>query len=282
MSKILISLFAVCCFAAAAQPPAPGPAPEVPKTAKHTMTREVLLEKIKQAADPEDAAKNWKTMLIKMQMGAPMQQLSFSVTGMYKFPDKAKLIAEMPGLPVITEVFDGKQAWKEVAGLGIQMKTDEQLAFAEFECRKSNPALELTDIYEKVELDPYLYQAGGFSCYKLLCYPPEKLKMPPTQLFVDAKEFLARYSIENQLSEMGMVQVAATISDYKVVEGVKVPMLMEMDMMGIKMQAKLLSIKINEAVPDTEFRFPESKEPETQKPETEKPEPQGAEVKDDK
>ncbi|MFA6717420.1 MAG: hypothetical protein WC082_04325 [Victivallales bacterium] len=260
MLKKLIYLSVVFCFAADPAATVFAATPEMPKTAMHNMSREALFEKMKKAADPGDVAKNWKTMTIKMQMGVPMQQINLAVRALYKFPDKSKVVAEMPGIPVTTEVFNGSQAWKETAGLGIQMKTGVQLAFAEFDCKKANPALELTEIYKKVELDPSLHKVAGFSCYKLICYPPDKLNVPPTQLFIDDKEFLARHSVESQLSEMGVVQVAVDIKDYKVVKGVKLPMLMEMNMLGIKMQAKILAVKINDEIPDTEFLFPENKD----------------------
>ncbi|MDD5596795.1 MAG: hypothetical protein PHV82_02555 [Victivallaceae bacterium] len=260
MLKKLVSLSAVLCFAACRATAVLSVTPEIPKITLHNMSREALFEKMKKAADPGNVAVNWKTMTVKMQMGVPMQQRSLAVTAMYKFPAKSKIVAEMPGIPVTTEVFNGTQAWKETAGLGIQMKTGVQLAFAEFDCKKANPALELTDIYKKVELDPSLYKVAGFSCYKLICYPPDKLNVPPSQLFIDDKEFLARYSIESQLSEMGVVQVAVDIKDYKIVEGVRLPMLMEINMLGIKMQAKILGVKINDKIPDTEFLFPENKD----------------------
>jgi hypothetical protein len=262
MSKILIPLFAVCCFTAAAFSPL-----EVPKATKHNMSREKLLEKIEKAADPKDVCKTWKTTLIKMEMTIPMQQHRLMLTSMYKKPDKVKAVAQMPGIPVITDVFDGKRAWKETAGLGIQEKTGRQLAFAEFECKKSNPALKLTDIYEKVELDPYLYSVGGFFCYKLICHLPKKLDVPPTQMFFDEKEFLGRYSIEHQLAEMGVVPVAISVSNYKNIEKVNFPMSMEMNMMGIKMLAKIVSFKVNVEIPDAEFKFPESEELKSEEPE---------------
>ncbi|MCK4982902.1 MAG: hypothetical protein KAS17_08265 [Victivallaceae bacterium] len=221
--------------------------------------QEVLLAKMEKAVDPEGIAHSWKTIIIKMQLKIPMQQLKMSVTGLYKFPDKSKVVAVMPGILTETQVFNGRQAWKETAGLGIQMKTGIQLAFAEFECRKTNPALKMTEIYEKITLDPDLYQIGEFSCHKLICTLPAELNVAPTQLFVDNKEFLIRSSIENQLTDMGVVPVTLIFSDYKIVNGIKTAMLVNMNMMGIKMIGKLLSVKVNEKIADSEFQLPKDK-----------------------
>ena len=245
MSKYLVFLLTVFCFNVVAQ-----------KTIKHNMTQKVLLANMRKAADPKDVSKNWKTLIIKMEMSIPMQQLKISATGMYKFPDKSKSIAVIPAMPTVTQVFNGTQAWKETGGLGIQMKTGIQLAFAKFECKKTNPALKLTEIYEKVTLDPYLYKKGKFSCYKLTCTLPADLQVASTQIFVDNNEFLIRHSIENQLTEMGAVPVSINLSDYRMVKGVKTPMLMNMNMMGIEMIGKILSVKINQNISDSEFKFP--------------------------
>jgi len=191
-----------------------------------------------------------------MHLEIPMQQNKVTATAMYKFPDKSKSIAVIPGMPTVTQVFDGKQAWKETGGLGIQMKTGIQLAFAKFECKKSNPALSPTEIYEKITLDPYLYKMGKFVCYKLICSLPAELMVAPSQLFVDNKEFLIRSSIENQLTEMGVIPVRMDFSDIKVISGVKTPMHVSMNMMGIKMIGKIISVKVNTKIADSEFKLP--------------------------
>ena len=251
MSKIFILSLTVFCFTAVAQ--------KAVQPIKHSMTKKVLLDKMEKAVDPKDVAKTWKTAIIKMQMEVSMQQLKMAVTASYKFPNKSKVVATMPGIPVVTQVFNGKQAWKETAGLGIQMKTGIQLAFAKFECKKSNPILTPSEIYEKITLDPYLYKIGEFSCYKLICALPAELNVSPTQLFVDNKEFLVRRGVENQLSEMGVVSVDIKLSNYKFIKGIRTPMLVNMNMMGIKMVGKLLSVKVNEKIADSEFQLPKDK-----------------------
>ncbi|MBU8901305.1 MAG: hypothetical protein KOO69_01055 [Victivallales bacterium] len=245
MSKFFIALLTVFCFSAVAQ-----------QGAKHSMTQEVLLAKMEKAADPKDIAKTWTTMKIKLEMSVPMQQLTISGSAIYKFPDKSKSIALIPGMPTVTQVFNGKQAWKETVGLGMQEKTGIQLAFARFECKKINPAMKLSEVYEKITLDPYLYKKGNFTCYKLICSLPAELNVAPSQMFIDNKNFLVRYSVENQLTEMGAVPVTIELLNYKIIKGVKAPMLMNMNMMGVKMVSKILSIKVNEKIADSEFKFP--------------------------
>ena len=254
MSKFFIALLTVLCFTAVAQKTTPAEA-----KIKHDMSQKVLLDKMEKAVDPKGVAKTWKTIIVKIQLQIPMQQLKISATAMYKLPNKSKTIATMPGIPTVTNVFNGKQAWKETAGLGIQMKTGIQLAFAKFKSKQSNPALKPTEIFEKITLDPYLHKIGKFSCYKLICSLPAELNIAPTQSFVDNKEFLIRRSIESELTEMGVVSATIKPSDYKTIQGVKTAMLVNINMMGIKMVGKLLSVKVNKEIADSEFELPKDK-----------------------
>ncbi len=251
MSKFLISLLTIiCCCSVILKAGDP---------LKHNMAKKDLLDKMEKAVDPKGAAKKWKTLVVKMQMQVPMQQQKMSVTAMYKFPDKSKGIATIPGAPTTIEVVNGKQAWKETVGLGIQMKSGVQLAFARFECRKSNPALNPTEIYAKITLDPYLYKIGEYSCYKLICALPAELKVEPSQVFVDNKDFLIRRSIENQLTDMGVIPVSIDSSDYKVMNGIKVAVTVKTSIMGIGIVGKILSVEPDEKIPDSEFQLPKDK-----------------------
>ena len=257
MSKFLIGLLAVACFGSIALKA--EDAKKVDKPLKHNMKKKELLDKMEKAVDPKGAAKKWKTLILKMQMQAPMQQQKVSITAMYKFPDKSKGIAKIPGAPTTIQVVNGKQAWKETVGLGIQMKSGVQLGFAKFQCKKSNPALKPEDIYEKITLDPYMYKIGEFSCYKLICYLPAELKIEPSRIFVDNKEFLIRRSVENQLTDMGVIPVSIDSKDYKVMNGIKIATTVNTNIMGIEINGKILSLKANEKIPDSEFELPKDK-----------------------
>jgi len=251
MSKFLISLLTAACFASIVL--------KADQPLKHNMKQKELLDKMEKSVDPKGAAKKWKTLVVKMQMQVPMQQQKMEVAAMYKFPDKSKGIATIPGAPTTIEVVNGKQAWKETVGLGIQMKSGVQLAFARFECKKSNPALTPDEIYAKITLDPYLYKIGKYSCYKLICDLPAELKIEPSQVFVDNKEFLIRRSIENQLTDMGVIPVTVDSGDYKVMDGIKVATTVKTSIMGIAIVGKILSMKADEKIPDSEFELPKNK-----------------------
>lgn len=251
MSKFLIGLLAAACFASVTL--------KADQLLKHNMTQKELLDKMEKAVDSKGAAKKWKTLVVKMQMQVPMQQQKMSVTAMYKFPDKSKGVAAIPGAPTTIQVVNGKQAWKETVGLGIQMKSGEQLAFARFECKKSNPALKPEDVYKKITLDPYMYKIGKYSCYKLICELPDELKVEPTQIFVDNKDFLIRRSIENQLTDMGVIPVAIDSEGYKNLSGIKLATIVKTNIMGIEVVGEILSLKANEKIPDSEFELPKDK-----------------------
>ena len=251
MSRFLIAALAVVCFSSVVL--------KADEPFKHNMSQKTLLDKMDKAVDPKGLAKKWKTLVVKMQMTVPMQQQKMSITAMYKFPDKSKGIAKMTGAPTTIQVFNGKQAWQETVGLGIQMKSGAQLAFAKFECRKSNPALKPTEIYEKITLDPYLYKIGEYSCYKLICALPAELNAKPSQVFVDNKDFLIRRSVEDQLTAMGTISVSIDMEAYKMMKGIKLATTIKTNIMGIEMVGNILSLKVDKKIPDSEFQLPEKK-----------------------
>lgn len=251
MSKITIVLLTVICFSSVVL--------NAEQPFKHKMTQKVLLDRMEKAVDPKGLAKKWKTLIVKMQMKIPLQQQKMSITAMYKFPDKSKGIAKMTGAPTIIQVFNGKQAWQETVGLGIQIKSGVQLAFAKFECKKSNPALKPSEIYEKITLDPYLYKIGKYSCYKLICTLPVELKVDPSQIFVDNKAFLIRRSIENQLSAMGVIPVSIELEDYQIMNDIKIATTVKTNIMGIEMLGKILSLKVDKKIADSEFKLAKDK-----------------------
>ncbi|MDD5728958.1 MAG: hypothetical protein PHV59_10380 [Victivallales bacterium] len=222
----------------------------------HKMTLKALLDKMEKATDPYGKAKSWKSTLTRTEMTVPMQQLKLAVNILCKYPDKSKLVMTMPGIPKITEVCNGKRAWKETAGLGIQEKTGIQLDFAKFQCRKNNPAIKLTELYAKVTLDPQLYQLDGFTCYKLICELPPEFKIAPTRMFIDTKEFLPRCAIENQLTDMGIIPVKMDFSAFRSLAGIKMPTKVSSTMMGLQMHVTVLSFEVNCEAADSEFRFP--------------------------
>ena len=228
---------------------------EAPKV-KHDMTLKVLLDKMEKAEDPKGLAKKWKTVELKMQLSVPMQNVKVKVVSYHKYPLKSKTISMIPGMPKQIEVFDGKNAWKMTEGIGVQTLTGKRLEFAEFVAKKSNPALKLTEVYEKVTLDPYKYKLGEFNCYKLICQPPKSLGLPPSVTLVDDKKFLARQSQEYHLTEMGTVPVVITLDGYKMLADTMQATKVNMNMMGIQMIGTLVSLTPDVKIPDSEFALP--------------------------
>jgi hypothetical protein len=253
MPKFLIALLTVFCFTSFAQKDNSS------GLLKHNMSQKVLLEKMEKAVDPDGVCKKWKTIIIKMEMSVPMQKVKVSASVMAKFPDKTKTVAIIPGMPKVIEVLNGNKAWKETVGLGLQMKTGVQLAFAKFKARKTNPTLTLPQIYEKVTLDPYLYKFGKYQCYKLICSAPKDLNVKAEEFFVDDKEFLPRGHIASEYTEMGVIPVTSEFMSYKKLKGTNMPTHINSYMMGIKLTGKILSIEPNAKIADSEFKFPNNK-----------------------
>lgn len=253
MSKVLIFLLTVFCFSCTAQESGTA------NSLKHNMTKEVLLDKIAKAADPQDVSKNWKTLVYKAEMIYPVRKIKVLITCKSKYPDKSKAVYQCPKMADVTEVVNGKQAWNETAGKGVRMKSGLELAFAEFALRRGNPALKPAEVYEKITLDPVLYQFGKYRCYRLICTLPEKLNVNPDELFVDNKEFLLRRLVSIQVADNKAVSIVRDFTSYKKIKGVKVAMQADIYIMGGKITQNVFFMEINEKIPDSEFELPKDK-----------------------
>lgn len=225
---------------------------------KHNMTQEVLIDKMEKAIDPGGVRKKWKTLTYEIEMIFPAQKFNASGTGISKYPDKCKAVLKCP-MATFIEVVNGKQAWSETVGKGIQMKTGLKLALAKFELKKSNPAIRITEVYEKITLDPVFYKFGKHKCYKLICTLPEEINVEPDTFFIDNKDFLIRWSASSQFAINKVTPIYRECLSYKKIKGVKVSIKNKLYMTGGIAVLNVLSLKINEKIADSEFELPKEK-----------------------
>ena len=253
MSKFLIVLSMLSCAAIHGQEPASQ------DFVKHNMTQKVLIDKMYKAIDPDGVCKKWKTVINKIEMVYPVQKVKLLGSGIGKYPDKIKTILKFSNGTTIIEVVNGKQAWRETTGQGIKMKSGTQLAFAKFRCKKTNPALKITEVYEKITLDPVLYKFGKHKCYKLICALPGEINVEPEIFFVDNKKFLIRWYVSSQFMDNESIPVYREFLSYKKIKGVNLPMKQNIYIKGGMIVQNTLSLKINEKIPDSEFELPKEK-----------------------
>ena len=249
MRKILLVMLACFSFVLCAPAQEGGNATGI--------TLEQLLNNMDKAVDPDNKAKGIKTVVSKYEGSVAMQDIKLQVTTIFKSPDKSKTIIKAgESMPDSIELFNGQSGWTVVPGMGVRQINGPQLDFMKFTAKLSNPANRMRDIFPKIEVAPVLEKIDDKDCYKLTCQTDPKLKQLPLAIYVDSKTFLPAKMVVMVFTDMGQIPGTTFYSDYKNMSGLVIPTVQKTQTMGMEMSTKLISIKYNEAVADTEFELP--------------------------
>lgn len=221
------------------------------------ITLDKLLNNMDKAVDPDSKAKEIKTVISKYEGSVAMQDIKLQVTSIFKSPDKSKTIIKAgESMPDSIELFNGRNGWTVVPGMGVRQINGPQLDFMKFTAKLSNPANRMRDIFPKIEVAPVLEKIDGKDCYKLTCQADPKLNQLPLAIYVDSKTFLPAKMVVMVFTDMGQIPGTTFYSDYKNMNGLIIPTVQKTQTMGMEMSTKLISIKYNEAVADSEFELP--------------------------
>ena len=218
---------------------------------------EQLLKNIDKAVDPDDKAQDIKTVISKYEGGVSMQEIKIQITTMFKSPDKSKTIIKAgENMPDSVEIFNGREGWTIIPGMGVRQINGPQLDFMKLTAKMSNPANRIKDIFPKIEVAPMMEKVEGVDCYKLTCEAEEKLHLAPAAIFIDSKTFLPVKMVIMVFSDMGQIPGATFYSNYKKLGGMMIATEQKTQTMGMEMTTKLLSIKFNDIIGDFEFEVP--------------------------
>ena len=260
MRKTLFILFACFSFVLCAPAQDNGNATGI--------TLEKLLDNIDKAVDPDNKAKDIKTVISKYDGSVSMQDIKLQITTMFKAPAKSKTIIKAgENMPDSIELFNGQDGWTIVPGMGVRQINGAQLEFMKFTAQMSNPANRMRDIFPKIELSPVLEKIDGKDCYKLTCQADARLKQLPLAIYVDIKTFLPAKMVIMVFTDMGQIPGTTFYSNYQKINGLVIPTEQKTTTMGMEMATKLASIKYNEIIADFEFDVPkEFNAPQTEAP----------------
>lgn len=186
---------------------------------------------------------------------AAVMGMSVPITIYAKRPDKVRSEVEVQGMEIVN-AFDGETAW------GIN-----PMAGAE---PQKLPADQVASIKSQASFDGMLFNHGenGYT----LAYlgegevrgaPAYKLRVTDAAgdsltLFLDADSFL-EVKTEKEVTDpqMGQVTVETFFDDYRVVEGMKLPFVIETVVKGQSFQKVTMEeIDLNAEIPDSLFAFP--------------------------
>ena len=217
-----------------------------------------LIAKIEKAADPQGTAKNIKTRISKAELIIPQQKIKMSITTYTKFPDKNKVVTEIPGIMKSVTVLNGEKAWESSPAMGTREITGTELASMKFDIDMRRPDTKMRDVFSKIELADKLEKVGEFMCYKMVCTPKKKYSSKPVTLYFDNKKFYLRKTVMTSITKMGPIKSETILKDFKIINGRPTAMTITVKQMNISVLLKTIKIENNVKIADSEFAKPET------------------------
>lgn len=217
-----------------------------------------IIVKIEKAVDPENVSKTIKTSVQKAELEMPAQNIKMNITVTNKFPNKSRVKTELPGVMTILRVFNGVDGWEYSPVLGMRQIEGKELNSVKFDMAMQTPNNKMRDIFSKIEVPDKREKIGEFECYKFICTPKKKYNQSLIIMFIDTKKFLMRKMDLTVESQMGAIKTESIFSDYQKVNKMMVPMVTTMKQAGMDVKLKVLEIKNNAEVNDSEFDKPAS------------------------
>jgi outer membrane lipoprotein-sorting protein len=202
---------------------------------------------------------NWKklnTMRIDGKMS--MQGMVFNFTIQSKRPNKRKVVVDAQGTKII-QAFDGIDAWmiNPLAGGSEPAKMPDELA-KEFTTQKFEP--DFVDYKKKGHQVTLLgeEEVDGVVCFKIQLIKNIDQEEITELHFFDMKFFVPIMVINNPVSgTMKGQEVKTYLSDYKEIDGMKMPTLMEAKVNGQSIRKLTFEkIVLNGEIDDSSFTFP--------------------------
>lgn len=220
-----------------------------------TMNAENADDIIKKSLEASGSAKVKEVKTMKAEMVINMMGMDIPSTMYTKKPEKLRVESSAMGQSVII-VSDGQKMWMSQNGQVMELPEDKKEAQLEQQ-KGNNP---LSNIFVDYEENGYTAtlvgteKVKGKDAYKISLIGKDSTN---TIMFVDKKTYLTT-KIINKKNIMGnMTEVEVFINEYKKIEGMQIPMKMEMSVQGMTMDMKFNYIKINIDLDDKLFTKPQ-------------------------
>lgn len=214
-----------------------------------------IIANIDKANDPNDIGKNIKTLTTEIELSIPEQKISMQLTIKDKFPDKSKKTTEIVGISSVINIINDFEAW-EISQNNVRVITGRELEFNKFQLLMKNPTKKFKDVFKDIKLEEGSFQIGKNDCIKLICTPNTYLEFSPLTMYFSKKDFLLQRMEMMVETPLGQILIVSMIEEYKKINGRIVPVKTKTMQNGITIESKLISVKENIDIPDSEFENP--------------------------
>lgn len=228
---------------------APAEAPAAPAPAVALPDAKEIVAKAIDAIGGKDAWMALTSIDMKGTMEIPAAKLKGPMRTVIGAPARMVTSMEIAGLGVFRSGYDGKTGWsmdkmsgpRLLAGKELEMLAREADLFKE---------LDISQRFDSVETVGE-GKFGGFDCWKVLGKRGEDV----TTLWYEKDTYLTRGIEMTVTTQMGKIPVKTVMSEYREIDGIRLPVRSEATQMGQKMVSTFSEIVLNKAT-DADFEVP--------------------------
>lgn len=258
LAAALIALSAVAAMAqrqpaprrpAARQPAATQPAPRLP-----AITAQELLNRNIAATGGRAAYERLTSTTMKGNLEIRAQGLTGTLEIFQKAPDKFLSVQTLSGIGEIRQGVDGAVGWAKDPFTGVRTLEGVELALQRRAAR-FNAVLHAAELYERMEVTGQAV-IDGRPHYVLRLTPKEG---KPLVQWIDGRTFLITRSEMTVQGPQGEMTMASRLSDYRLVDGVRVPFRLVSTIGGaVELTITITEVKNNVPLEDSIFARPAS------------------------
>ena len=223
----------------------------VEKKPEAGLTAEQIIAKNIEAIGGKAALDKIKTRITKGTLEISAQGITGTMEEYKKAPNKIVSLGVINGIGTIAEGFNGQVAWGNNPFTGLREKSGTELASAKRDAELAGE-LNWKQLYKSVELAGS-EKVGDSETYLLKFTPNEGA---PLTKYYDKKSFLVVREDVVAETPQGTVPTTTYASDYREVDGVKLPFDIRQEASGQSIHIKITEIKHNVPIDDAKFDKP--------------------------
>jgi hypothetical protein len=222
--------------------------------AQSALTAEQVLEKSIAASGGRKALEKITSTVGKGTLDVPSQGVTAALEYYAKAPDKRLIVVKVEGWGELRRSCDGRTAWEDHPSNGFRALEGEERADALGEC-VFNEELKWRELYPKIE-GAGKEKVGEREAYKIVMTPATG---KPVTRYFDADTFLLAGQAMKRSTPQGIVEVRVEYSDYREVDGIKIPFGVKELTPGQEVIIRLTELQNNVAIEDARFAKPAGK-----------------------
>lgn len=222
-----------------------------------TLTGEQVLDKYVEVTGGKAAYEKLKTRRMKAAMEIPGAPVKPTMEIFQKAPNLHLQLVAIPEMGMEqSRGFDGKIAWSKDPMQGVRVLEGKEASAMKDET-PFNVEIRWREVYKEAK-NLGRKTIDGTDGYEIELTPKEGGN--PTTSFYDATSFLLIHQTKTQETPQGKMTSKISMSDYKDVDGIKIPFTMTISGGPQKVIMKIQEVKHNEEMPDSKFAKPEGED----------------------